>query len=83
MGEFDMLRVVLGGGRVGEGKGEKEVLMELRGPAVVCCVKGEGKLRGGGEELGIKEGYVFFVGAGTEVDFEAEGGLDVYVAYAE
>ena len=80
MGEFDMLRVVLEGG-----KGEKEVLKAFGGPAVAFCVKGEGRLRGGGEELDCKEGYVFFVGAGTEVEFESEGeeGLDVYVAYAE
>lgn len=78
MSEFDMLRVVL------EGKdGGKEVVEALGGPAVAFCVKGSGRLRGGGEELDCKEGYVFFVGAGTEVEFEAEGGLEVYVAYAE
>ena len=74
-----MLRVNLEGD-----KQEKEVLQAFGGPAVAFCVKGEGKLRGGGEELECKEGYVFFVGAGTEVELEAEeGGLDVYVAYAE
>ena len=75
-----MLRVVLG-----EGEGGKEQLVGLGGPAVCFCVKGEGWLRGGGEELECNEGYVFFVGVGTEVEFEAgEGkGLEVYVAYAE
>ena len=79
MSEFDMLRVVL------EGEERKEVVKALGGPAVAFCIKGEGKLRGGGEEMDIKEGYVFFVGAGTEVEFEKEGGegLEIYVAYAE
>ena len=80
-----MLKVVLEGGLEGEGKegnGNKEVLQALGGPAVCFCVKGEGKLRGGGEDLECKEGYVFFVGVGTEVEVEGEG-LEVYVAYAE
>lgn len=81
MSEFDMLRLGLEGGE----KGGKEVIEGLGGPAVCFCVEGEGRLRGGGEELECKEGYVFFVGAGTEVEFEAgEGkGLEVYMAYAE
>ena len=86
MSEFDMLRVVLEGeGKEGKEDGNHEVVKALGGPAVAFCVKGEGKLRGGGEQLECKEGYVFFVGMGTEVDFEAEGGegLEVYVAYAE
>lgn len=37
----------------------------------------------GGEGFEIREGFVFFVGQGVEVEFEAEEGLVVYRAYAE
>lgn len=30
-----------------------------------------------------KEGYVYFVGHGKSVVYEAESGLEVYAAYAE
>lgn len=59
MSEFDMLRVVLGGK-----DGDKEVVQALGGPAVAFCVKGEGKLRGGGRSWSVERGMCFLWGRG-------------------
>lgn len=76
MSEFDMLKTELG-------RGEREVVGKIAGPSVLFATSGAGRMEAGGEGFEIKEGYVYFVGQGVEVEFEAEGGLVVYRAYAE
>ena len=74
--EFNMLKTVLKGG-------EKEVIEKIAGPSVLFATSGEGKMKSGGEGFEIKEGYIFFVGQGNEVELDAQRGLEVYQAYAE
>lgn len=76
MSEFDMLMLELG-------KNETESVRELHGPSIMIVTKGSGKLKGKGKEHELKEGYIFFVGTDTELDFETEEGLQAFVAYAE
>lgn len=65
------------------GRGEGEVVGGFEGPSVLFATGGEGRMVAGGEGFEIREGFVFFVGQGVEVEFEAEEGLVVYRAYAE
>ena len=78
MGEFDMLITHLAAG-------EKETVKEVMGPSVMIVTKGAGKMKARGKEYEVREGWVFFVGCGVEVDLEAHGdeGLNIYRAYAE
>lgn len=78
LSEFALMRTRLG-------PGEDEVTKELAGPSVMWAVEGKGMLKAEGREWSVKEGYIFFVGSGVEVELEAQGerGLVVYRAYAE
>ena len=76
MSEFNMLKTSLQ-------DGEKETITAIAGPSVLFAISGSGKLLADGKTHDIKEGYVFFVGQGVEVSYEASSGLDVYQAYAE
>lgn len=74
--EFNMLKTNL------QAK-EKEVQEMIAGPSVIFATSGAGKMKAGGEEFDIKEGYIFFAGQGVEIEFSAEKDLEVYRAYAE
>lgn len=76
MSEFNMLKTELEGG-------ESETVGEIKGPSILFATSGAGKMRAGGEEFEIQEGYIFFVGQGVEMELQAESGLVVYRAYAE
>lgn len=76
MSEFNMLRTSLK-------EGEKESIKAIGGPSVLFATSGSGKMMADGQTHEIKEGYIFFVGQGVEVSYEALTGLDVYQAYAE
>ena len=76
MSEFNMLRTTLKGG-------EKEVLTPIAGPSVFIVTSGSGSMVTNGEKHELKEGYVFFMGLGTEAMYESEMGMEVYRAYAE
>lgn len=76
MSEFCMLKTELG-------RGEGEIVGGVEGPSVLFATGGKGRMVAGGEGFEIREGFVFFVGKGVEVEFEAEEGLVVYRAYAE
>ncbi|CAO1602243.1 hypothetical protein XANCAGTX0491_005869 [Xanthoria calcicola] len=76
MSEFNMLKTSLQ-------DGEKETIRAIGGPSVLFATRGSGKLVADGDTHDIKEGYIFFVGQGVEVSYEATSGLDVYQAYAE
>ncbi|KAL8999125.1 MAG: hypothetical protein Q9188_005960 [Gyalolechia gomerana] len=76
MSEFNMLKTSLK-------EGEKETIRAIAGPSVLFATSGSGKLMADGQTHDINEGYIFFVGQGTEVGYEASSGLEVYQAYAE
>lgn len=76
MSEFNMLKTILE-------EGEKETIRAIAGPSVLFATSGFGKLTADGQTHDINEGYIFFVGQGTEVTYEASSGLEVYQAYAE
>ncbi|KAK3061292.1 hypothetical protein LTS18_006595 [Coniosporium uncinatum] len=76
MSEFDMLNITLNGN-------ESETVEALGGPSIMICTQGSGKLKAGGKERDIQEGYVFFIGQGTEMEFVASDGLQVYNAFVE
>ncbi|KAL9027081.1 MAG: hypothetical protein Q9196_004347 [Gyalolechia fulgens] len=76
MSEFNMLKTSLK-------EGEKETIRAIAGPSVVFATSGSGTLTADGQSHDINEGYIFFVGQGTEVEHEASSGLEVYQAYAE
>ncbi|KAL8766444.1 MAG: hypothetical protein Q9194_006266, partial [Teloschistes cf. exilis] len=76
MSEFNMLKTSLK-------DGEKETIKAIAGPSVVFATSGSGKLMADGESHDLSEGYIFFVGQGVEVKYEASEELEIYQAYAE
>lgn len=76
MGEFDMLATALK-------KGDKEVIEKIEGPSIMIVTKGKGKLKAGGDEYELSEGFIFFIGAGLETEYAAEEDLQLFRAYAE
>ena len=50
---------------------------------VMIVVSGSGSMKADGRTHDIREGYVFFIGHGIEVVYEAETELKVYAAYAD
>ncbi|KAA6415201.1 MAG: phosphomannose isomerase type i [Lasallia pustulata] len=76
MSEFNMLKTNLK-------SGEKEVITRISGPSVFVVTSGFGNMVANGETHKLKEGYVFFVGQGTDVTYQSEMGMEVYTAYAE
>lgn len=76
MSEFNML--------ISEMKsGDRETIRPIAGPSIMIAIKGKGQMEADGTKFEIAEGYIFFVGQGVQVDFEAESTLEVYRAYAE
>jgi mannose-6-phosphate isomerase len=53
------------------GDGETESRDALGGPSIVIMTKGRDKMKVGRKEHGLDEGYVFFIGMGEEITFEA------------
>jgi len=68
MSEFNMLRTDLG-------KGEKEIIGKVEGPSILFATSGGGKIHVDGQSYDIKEGYVFFVGQGSEVAYDTDAGM--------
>jgi mannose-6-phosphate isomerase len=62
---------------------ERETIEALKGPAIMVVTRGQGVLKAEGKETKIKEGYVFFIGYGTEIGLVAESGLETHIAFAE
>ena len=63
----------------------KECHDEIKGPSIAIVTDGKGKVSWGSEVLDIGLGDVFFIGAGTKIEFEASGvgELVVYRAFVE
>ncbi|KAF2803515.1 mannose-6-phosphate isomeras-like protein [Mytilinidion resinicola] len=76
LSEFSILATELG-------DGEQEHIEAIEGPSIFICTQGEGMLEANGKSYEVKEGYIFFVGVGTEMDFVAKKGLQIFTAFAE
>jgi mannose-6-phosphate isomerase len=63
--------------------GESETIGALGGPAISIVTKGEGKMKADGKEYKLSEGFIYFVGHGVELGYEASKGLQVYTAFVE
>jgi len=51
---------------------------------VLIVTEGKGSMQADGKTHELSKGYIFFVGQGVEVEFEAsEGKLEVYRAFVE
>ncbi|ESZ98190.1 mannose-6-phosphate isomerase, class I [Sclerotinia borealis F-4128] len=53
-------------------KGAKATFEQIAGPSIFICTTGNGKISVGSKVEEVKPGYVYFVGATTEVVLEAE-----------
>ena len=73
MGEFDMLVRNL---KVGE----TEMIKALQGPSIMVVTGGEGVMRAEGKEY---EGYDFFIGYNTEIEFVAASSFETHTAFTE
>jgi mannose-6-phosphate isomerase len=63
---------------------EKEVMKPLGGPGVMLATRGKGKMTAEWKEVEVKEGWVFFVGVGTELEFVGDAeGLEFHLAFCE
>jgi mannose-6-phosphate isomerase len=49
----------------------------------MIMTKGRGKMKAGGKEHDLNEGYVFFIGVGEEITFEAFRGLQIFTVFVE
>jgi len=76
MSEFNMLATEME-------KGESEIIRKIAGPSILIVIKGKGKMKAGGDDYELSEGYIFFVGHDVETEFEATDGLQMFRAYAE
>ena len=76
LSEFNILDTDLG-------KGESESLSKINGPSVLLVAKGTGTMKAEGKEFKLSDGYVFFVGQGTDLEFQAESGLRLFTAFVE
>ncbi|KAF2185259.1 mannose-6-phosphate isomerase [Zopfia rhizophila CBS 207.26] len=63
--------------------GESETISALGGPSIMIVTKGEGTMKVDGKEHKLSEGYIFFIGHGVDIDFEASTGLQIYTAFVE
>jgi mannose-6-phosphate isomerase len=55
----------------------------VEGPSICVVTKGEGEVTWGGDKEEIKKGDVVFIGAGEEVEWIAQDGLEVFRAFVE
>lgn len=76
LSEFSVLGTELG-------KGESETIGALGGPSILIATKGSGKMKAKGKDYDLKEGYIFFIGHGVEMEFEADSGLQIFTAFVE
>jgi len=77
LSEFDMLATSLEAG-------EKEVLTKVNGPGVLLATKGSAHMKADSKEVDLKEGQVYFVKQGVQLEFEAgKEGLLMHMAYVE
>ncbi|OJD31799.1 phosphomannose isomerase type i [Diplodia corticola] len=76
MSEFNMLATEVP-------SGSTETLSAISGPSSLVCTQGSGELKVDGKVHELKEGYIFFVGQGVDVEYKAKEALQVFTAYVE
>lgn len=76
LSEFSVLGTELG-------KGESEQIEALGGPSILIATQGSGVMKTKGKDTELKEGYVFFIGHGVEMEFEAKDALQIFTAFVE
>lgn len=77
LNEFDMLQTTLKAG-------EKEALGAVGGPSILLATKGNANMKVGGKQYDVKEGWVYFVAQGKDIEFEAGAdGLLAHIAFVE
>lgn len=74
--EFSVVQLALGGGK-------SESHRAFGGPSIAIATEGNGSVKWDGGKEDVKAGDVFFIGAGTEVNFDAIQDLVVYRAFSE
>ena len=76
LSEFNLLVTRLG-------KGEKEGVKAVNGPSIMIVLQGIGTMKAKGQSTELKEGFIFFIGQGVDVEFESREDLIAYRAYAD
>ncbi|KAK7704757.1 hypothetical protein SLS57_010381 [Botryosphaeria dothidea] len=74
MSEFNMLASDIPSGAT-------EHLTAVSGPSSLICTQGWGEFKADGKTYEIKEGYVFFIGQGVELEIGAKEALQLFTAY--
>src|SRR5271170_6362775 len=72
--EFSVVRTELNG---------QEKMDGIDGPSIIIVTSGNGSLSGAGEELELKEGSVWFIGAGKEIVLKSKGEMLTHRAFVE
>ena len=77
--EFSILKTSL------PGSGDCEVGAAVQGPSLLICVGGKGSVRDatlpGSSVLECSSGSIFFVGAGTGIEFKSVDGQEEFTVY--
>lgn len=77
LSEFHMLQTTLKAG-------EKEAIEAINGPGIMIATRGSATMKVGGKPVEVKEGQVFFIAQGKELEFEAgKDGLLMHEAFVE
>lgn len=74
MSEFDMLQTKMGAG-------EKETLGKQAGPAIMIVTQGSASMKANSKSYELKEGHVFFVAQGVELELKSKDGLLMHMAF--
>lgn len=76
LSEFNMLATTLE-------DGESETIRAISGPSIMILTEGEGTLKAEGKEYKLSEGYIFFIGQGTELELVATKPIKAFTAFVE
>jgi mannose-6-phosphate isomerase len=63
--------------------GEEEQMDAIDGPSLIIITSGDGKMEFGGGEVEMKEGSVWFVGAGEGITLKSSKGMVTHRAFVE
>jgi mannose-6-phosphate isomerase len=73
--EFSVVRTEL--------NGQEERMEGIDGPSLIIVTSGNGNLTGKEEEVELKEGSVWFIGAGEEIVLKSKGKMVTHRAFVE
>ncbi|KAF2847135.1 mannose-6-phosphate isomeras-like protein [Plenodomus tracheiphilus IPT5] len=65
------------------GDGESDTIAKVGGPSIMIVTEGEGTLMADGKEHKLSAGYIFFVGQGVELEYQATKALKAFTAFVE